>query len=57
MRRPGDSDGQDARLPSALYRCSRRSAKKQSPTSVQVMWKATNDYRISEALLLLGFTL
>jgi len=30
--------------------------KKPSPTGVRVTWKATNDYRISEVLLLLGFT-
>jgi hypothetical protein len=34
----------DARPPSALYRSSRRSAKKPSAAGVQVIWKATDDY-------------
>jgi uncharacterized lipoprotein YbaY len=53
MGRPGD----EARMAKmrALYRCSRRSAKKPSPMGVLVVPRqATNDYRISGTVLLVG---
>jgi hypothetical protein len=58
MRKPGDKARMvKMRARRAPFTDARDgSAKKPSPAGVQVIWKATNDYRVSGALLLLGFT-